>query len=354
MILKNYLIRETLKTFTGILLVLFLFSVGQLFVESLRAISRGVLPPSMLVIELGIRSLGSLKLLIPLSLYLAVLAKLSAMYRNQELVIFHSLGISSKNILKMYTPIILSFFLLLMTISLLILPHLSNISKQLISDASKDVSLLGLKAGVFQSFKGDNKGVIYIQKINSEESRLEGVIIYLDKKDGIEIVSAQYGYQYEDEKNTQRYLSLFNGFIIKLSLIDARSTHIKFERNDIKLPKQKIRSAKVTAQGATTMSLFESEKAVDNAEFHNRLSSAVTIIVLIILAISFSKSSPRDGKYGSLILGLLVYITYLNLLAIAVSLIAQKVVPFWVGTWWVHALYGFYGIRRLNKMDNIN
>ena len=332
-------------------MVLFLFSVGQLFVESLRAISRGVLPPSMLLVELGLRSLASLKLLIPLSLYLAVLSKLSAMYRNQELVVFHSLGVSSRVLLKMYIPIIVPFFILLMLVSLIVLPYVSKVSKQLITEASKDISLLGLKEGVFQDFKGNN-AVIYIQKINHDESRLENIVVYIDIKNGIEVVSAKYGYQSEDKNNGQRYLSLFKGYVNKVSFVNASSSHIKFERNDIKLPRQKIKSPKVTAQGKEVAALLESDSAVDKAEFHNRISSAMAVIVLVILAISFSKSSPREGKYGRLALGLLVYISYLNLLAIAVSLIAQKNLPFWIGTWWVHALFFIYGIRRINKIDN--
>ena len=152
-ILGKYLRKETLKAFAGILLVLFLVAVGQMFAESLRAIARGVLPASMLFVELGLRTFDSLTLLLPLSLYLAVLAKLSQMYRNQELVMYHSVGISSRQMLRMYAPQMLFFSVFLFFISLFVIPLASKTSERLTLAASKDVSLMGLKEGVFKNYQ---------------------------------------------------------------------------------------------------------------------------------------------------------------------------------------------------------
>ncbi|MCF6317744.1 MAG: LPS export ABC transporter permease LptF [Proteobacteria bacterium] len=349
-ILGKYLRRETLKAFAGILMVLFVVAVGQMFVESLRAIARGVLPASMLFVELGLRTFDSLTLLLPLSLYLAVLAKLSQMYRNQEIVMFHSAGVSSRQMLKMYMPHMVFFSLFLLIISVFVIPAASKVSERITLAASKDVSLMGLKEGVFQELSGSNS-VIYVRKINIEQNRLENIFVNVKHKERVDTLTAEYGYQYEDSETGQRYISLFNGFRNEGVPGSKKYQLMKFERNDIKLPRLEGKSVDVDEKGKSITELLNSERLVDKAEFHRRLSTPMSIVVLMLLALSISKTSPRDGKYSSLALGLLIFVAYINLLAISLSLIEQDKVPSWFGTWWVQALFAAYGFWRIHKAD---
>jgi len=349
-ILGKYLRSETLKAFVAILLVLFLVTVGQMFTESLRAIARGVLPASMLFVELGLRTFDSLTLLLPLSLYLAVLAKLSQMYRNQEIVMFHSSGVSTRQMLNMYFPQMLFFSVFLMLISLFAVPAASKISESMTLAASKDISLMGLKEGVFQELSGSNS-VIYIRKINVELNRLENIFVNVKHKDRVDTLTAEFGSQYEDEITGERYISLFNGFRNEGVPGSKKYQLMSFERNDIKLPRLEGKSVDVDEKGKSVDELFKSVSLIDKAEFHRRMSSPISIIVLMLVALSISKTSPRDGKYGSLVLGLLIFVVYINLIAIAVSLISQDKVPPWIGAWWVHIIFIAYGFWRIHKAD---
>lgn len=350
-ILGSYLRRETIKAFIGILLVLFLVSVGVAFAETLRVIARGVLPASMLYIELGLRTIDVLTILLPLSLYLAVLSKLAMMYRNQEMVIFHASGVSSRKLVKMYFPQMVFFFIFLLALALFIVPLASKTSEKIVLAASKDVSLMGFKEGTFQEISGSNS-VIYIRKINVEKNRLENIFMNVKHPDRVDTMTAEYGYQYEDSVTKERYISLFNGFRNEGVPGTKKYQLMRFEKSDIKLPKLKGKSVDVEEGGKTVTELLNSDSLIDKAEIHKRISPAIVIVVLILLAISISKTSPRDGKIINLILGLLIYIVYLNLLTIALSLIAQGKVPVWVGAWWVHLIFLVYGFWRIHKSDN--
>ncbi|MFK8013143.1 MAG: LPS export ABC transporter permease LptF [Marinicellaceae bacterium] len=352
-ILGSYLRKETIKAFVGILLVLFLVSVGVAFAETLRVIARGVLPASMLYIELGLRTIDVLTILLPLSLYLAVLSKLAMLYRNQELIIFHSSGISSKRLMRMYVPHMVFFFIFLLILALFVVPLASRTSEQMVLDASKDVSLMGLKEGVFQELSGSNS-VIYIRKINIEDNRLENIFINVKHEDRVDTLTAEYAYQYEDSITKERYITLFNGFRNEGVPGTKKYQLMRFEKNDIKLPKLKGKSVDVDEDGKTMTELINSDRLVDKAEIHKRISPAIVIVVLILIAVSISKTSPREGKILNLLLGLLIYIAYLNLLTIAISLIAQNKVPVWLGAWWVHLMFISYGLWRIHKADNMS
>lgn len=339
--------------FFAILLVLMVFTIGNSFAGTLRAIARGVLPASMVYVELGLRSIDALTILLPLSLYLAVLFKLAQLYRNQEAIVFHTSGVSSMKMLKMYLPMMFSFFIFLLILSMFVLPVVSRTSEKLTLAASKNISLMGLKEGIFQELSGGNS-VIYVRKLNVEENRLENIFVNVRYEDRIDTLTAEYGYQYEDKKTNERYISLYNGFRNEGVPGSKKYNLMKFDRNDIKLPRLKGKSVDVDEKGKTMFELMQSDRLVDMAEIHQRLSPAFNIVVLVILALSISKTSPRDGKYGSLILGLLIFTAYINLLFIAISMVEQGKIPFWLGAWWVHGIFFSYGLYRIRKSDGAN
>ena len=60
--------------------------------------------------------------------------------------------------------------------------------------------------------------------------------------------------------------------------------------------------------------------------------------ILGILAVPLSRSQPRQGRYGRLAVGLLVFIIYFNLLSAGKAWVEQGAVPAAIGMWWVHAV----------------
>jgi lipopolysaccharide export system permease protein len=167
----------------------------------------------------------------------------------------------------------------------------------------------------------------------------------------VDTLTAEYGYQYEDAVTKERYMTLYNGFRNEGIPGTKKYQLMRFEKNDIKLPRLEGKSVDVDEKGKTWVQLVQSDLMVDKAEMHARLAPAFVVIVLMVIAVGISKSSPRDGKFGSLALGLLIYIAYLNSLSIARSLLEHENIPLWMGLWWVHLLFFLYGIWRINSSD---
>lgn len=60
--------------------------------------------------------------------------------------------------------------------------------------------------------------------------------------------------------------------------------------------------------------------------------------MLAALAVPLSQTSPRQGRYLRLGLGLVIYIVFTNLINVGKSWITTGKVPVEVGLWWVHAI----------------
>ena len=65
----------------------------------------------------------------------------------------------------------------------------------------------------------------------------------------------------------------------------------------------------------------------------------VVIIVLGLLAIPLAHSEPREGRGVRVVLGILVYILYGNLLYLCRSWVTDGSLPAYIGMWWVHLVF---------------
>jgi len=347
-ILASYLRRQTIKTTLVVLMLLFLLMVGTLFTSTLRAIARGVLPPDLLFIELSLRSVDVLSVLIPLSFYLGVLVSLSQLYRNQEAVMMHAIGWSSKDLLRALLPLVWLVFALMMVISLVVAPQAARLSKELTTQANDNISLMGLTEGKFQKFFA-NEGIIFVEKIDVETQRVENIFANIYHPDRIDTITAEYAFQFEE--NEQKYVALFNGYRNEGTPGSNAYQMMKFERNDIKLPDLEGEIADLDEQSKPTLELLQSEDTKERAQLHWRLSPGFSLLSLFLLAVALAKTSHREAKYINLVVGVLGYTFVVNLLTIGHSLLEQGDLPMQLGLWWVYILVAGYAMWRIQKAD---
>ena len=347
-ILASYLRKQTVKTSLVVLLLLFLLMVGTLFTTTLRTIARGVLPPELLFIELSLRSVDVLTILIPLSFYLGVLVSMSQMYRNQEAVMMHAMGWSSKDMMRALLPLMWMVFALMLVVSLVVSPQAARLSKELTTQANDNISLMGLTEGKFQKFFS-NEGVIFVEKIDAEKQRVENVFANIYHPERVDTLTAEYGYQFEE--NGQKYVALFNGYRNEGRPGSNAYRMMQFERNDIMLPDLDQEIAALDEKSKPTIELLRSDVLKEQAQLHWRLSPAFSVLVLFVLAVSLAKTSHREAKFINLVLGIMAYIFMVNLLTIGHSLLEQEKLPIELGLWWVYVIIGGYAVWRIYKLD---
>ena len=87
-----------------------------------------------------------------------------------------------------------------------------------------------------------------------------------------------------------------------------------------------------------TSALIGSEDREDQAELQWRIAAPLTVLLLGLAAVPLSHASPRAGRDGKLVFGILAYLFYSNLLALGQAWVAKGYVASSIGLWWVHAL----------------
>ena len=67
------------------------------------------------------------------------------------------------------------------------------------------------------------------------------------------------------------------------------------------------------------------------------MATPLSALLLALLALSLARSPPRSSRHGGILLALVAYIVYFNLLGLGRAWLADGSIPDWLGLWWVHA-----------------
>ena len=112
---------------------------------------------------------------------------------------------------------------------------------------------------------------------------------------------------------------------------------LRFARNDLRLPDNgNDEPGEAIRRAAPTAELWRSEEPLQRAELHWRLAPPLSALVLALLAVPLSRSNPRQPRYAGLIVAILAYVVYANLLALGRAWLAQEQLAFAAGLWWVY------------------
>jgi lipopolysaccharide export system permease protein len=90
------------------------------------------------------------------------------------------------------------------------------------------------------------------------------------------------------------------------------------------------------------------------AELHWRIGVPLATLILALIAVPLSRSQPRQGRYGRLAIGLLVFFIYFNLLSAGKAWLEQGTVPGSIGLWWVHGLMLLFALMMLGMQNGIH
>ncbi|KAG1660432.1 Lipopolysaccharide export system permease protein LptG [Nymphon striatum] len=144
-------------------------------------------------------------------------------------------------------------------------------------------------------------------------------LLYIDPKSGNRIVKIENGSRYDNNKKTGEF-SVFN-----------------FAEHGIHIPALEINISK-DLETEPTLELLKHQSNESNAEIHWRLALILQAPVMALLAFPLSHTTPRQGRFGKLAFGILLYAVYANLIITGKSMIEDGRIPNWLGLWWTHIL----------------
>lgn len=339
-ILDRYLLRELVLSFLAVGAVLLLISIGETVVAVLNQVTRGKVPADLLFTLIALRSVDGLNVLLPLAVFLGVLLAYGRLYRDSEMAVLSASGLDVRGLLRPLAMLAVPLMLVLALVSLWLAPSAVRLSQRIVAEANRSLLIAGLEAGRFVSLPGQ-EGVIYVGEMSSDGTKFARMFVESEKlaADGtsqMNVITSARGELFRDTGG-DRFLGLEDGFRVEGQPGQDDFRLLRFARNDLRLPDNDSgESSDAIKRAAPTGELLRSDEALQRAELHWRLAPPLSALVLALLALPLSRSSPRQPRYASLIVAILAYIVYANFLALGRSWLAQDKLAFGLGLWWVY------------------
>lgn len=363
LILLRYFLREVLASAGAVTLVLLLVLLSNRFAKYLNRAATGDLDTATIFMLIFYRIPDFLELILPLGLFIALLLVYGRMYLDNEMRVLFAAGLSRFQLLLLtYVPVVV-IALTVATMSHVVSPAALTKVDALLEAQGNRSELDAIKQGRFQPFK-NHQGVIYAETITEPtindravESSLDMQNVYVFQQQTVEVDGKPYVNEVimvakaGKDKMTEdgHYLVLEEGYRIR-DLGYEKS----LERTDFAVygqrigTRDKMESYNLKIDAMSSADLARSEDPGHQATWQWRLSLPVMVLVVSLIAISFGKADPRQGRYFKLFPAVLVYLLYLVLLNVARDRIGSgEWDPYW-SMWAIHASFLSVGLLVFN------
>lgn len=335
MIVERYLIRETALTFVGVSVLLLLMFLSGTFIRILADAAEGDYPIAIVLSLFGLKAVGNIVFILPLAFFLAILLAFGRLYRDSEMIAMNACGVGPQRVLRAVAALSVILAVFLGFLALWFAPWSEEKSQQLLDEAGSSTEIEGIVAGRFNQ-TGVNDQLFYVEAVDREHKRLRNVFVHGREDGKLVILSAGSAYQEVDKSTGDRFLVLLNGHAYHGTPGAADFKVVEFEKHGVRLRERETVPSERPRHAVSSIRLLASGDPSDLAELHWRLAVPVSTVLLALLAVPLSKASPRQGRYGKLFAGIMIYIVYNNLLTMGRAWLGKGEIPAFLGLWWVH------------------
>lgn len=335
-IFQQSLTREFTSVGMAVVSVLVAIIVTEQMVVFLGRAASGSIEPEAVTVLLGFALLGYLPVVLALSLFISILMTMSRSYRDSEMAVWFASGLPITAwiapVLRFAVPIALVTALL----SLFLTPWAfsQQAEYQRILRSKDDVSRLS--PGSFIESRGANQ-VFFIDNTSNATDVVNNVFVQDNRNGRFRVIVAETGYQQIDA-NGDKFMVLQNGreYEGTPGAVDFRV--VDFERQKIRIDAKEAAADAPDRRQLSTWALLTDLNDERWAELHWRVALPVAALVLALIAIPLSFVNPRSGSAWNLILAVLVFAFYYNMLTVVEHLTKDGRVPGWLGLTPVHLI----------------
>ena len=338
---ERAVIRECTGTAGATFIALFAILLTTQLIRLLSQAAGGKLVSEAVVALLGFGALTHLPILFSLTLFIAVLLTLSRSYRDSEMSVWFTSGLPLtawvKPVLKFSAPLVAAIAVL----SLLLSPWAQSKSTEYRQRMDTRDDVARVSPGVFKE-SASGGCVFFVEAASSasdsgEEGAVRNIFISSVQHGRLGIMMSSHGYT-ESMPNGDRFVVLVNGRRYEGTPGSPEYRVMEFERYAVRIETKEARGIEQTTKSLPTWALLKGGSNAGKGEVLWRVGLPLAAFNLALLAIPLSFVNPRAGRTNNLVLALLTYMFYSNLISVCQAWVAQGRLRFETGWWLVHAV----------------
>lgn len=285
---------------------------------------------------LGFSAMNYLPVLLSISLFISILLTLSRCYRDSEMVVWQCSGVGLtrwiRPVLWYAVPVVAVIALL----SLLLSPWALKKADEFKSKLESRDDVAAATPGTFRESKQADR-VYFIENVSVGTNRVGNIFVQTEQNGKQGTMVARQGLQ-ETLPNGDRFLVLLNG--TRYEGVPGRRDYniVEFERYAIRIDSVPAKQAQPWARTMSTPELWRNRTLWNIAELEWRLGLPISAAILALLAIPLSYVNPRAGRSLNLILAIVLYMLYSNLIGVTNAWVGQGRLSPGIGLLGIHAV----------------
>ena len=335
MILQRYLLREILQATAAVLAVLLLIYLSNRFASILAEAAAGQIAADLLFQLLVVKLIQNLEVLIPVALFFGILIGLGRLHNDSEIVAMLANGVGIRRIV--YGVLWVSAVVAVVTFGLSVYaaPELASAHARLLARARGEAEISGILPGRFRELSGGER-ILYVEALSPDGRTMRNVFVQVRDRDTQNIAVAERAYLSLSEGGADRYIVLEDGYRYTGEPGTADYVITRFEKHAVRIDEVGGEPAHLKLSSLSSFELLSAGGAVNLAELQWRLSLPLSVMVLGMLAVPLSRTSPRQGRYAKLFTAVVVFFIYNNAMGVAQILIERGELSPYIGIWPVH------------------
>lgn len=339
MIVFRYIFKETLKTQVSILLILLLIFTSQQFIRILAKAADGSIPTSLIgqMMLLNIPYMGLL--LLPASLFIAILFAHGRLYADSEMTVLRAIGVGPSYVMQVSIVLAIATTLVAGFNTLYLAPVAREMQSQLLDEAKANPLSIPLESGKFLSLDG-GKLVAYVETIHQDGHDFSHIFVLQKDPDPAQsaIIVASEGHITVNPDGTQ-WVTLADGRRYAGTPPTTEFSISDFSQYQAQIQRKSIEPSNRKTGALSSNELFSSQDRKDIAEWQWRIALPLSIPLLTFIAVPMATVNPRQGRYAKIFPAILLYFSYYLLLSACRSAIERGQLPPFPGLYLVPIVF---------------
>ncbi len=331
-------------------MVLVTLVLTNLMIRVLGNAASGTANPKDALVLIGLGMINYLPILLTASLFVSILMVLTRWYKDSEMVIWQSAGISLFRILRPILNFTIPLAVAIAALSIFVSPWASEQSATIKQRFQQRDDISMLAPGQFRESSGNNR-VFFIESMNSETNVIKNIFVTDFGKDRQLVAVAKEGFiQNKPDGEKQLILETGRRYEGTPGNTDFRIT--EFEKYTVKLEDKVVDPIINGPRTLPIWILLQDLNLAHLGEILWRVGLPLMAFVFAIIAIPLSYMDPRRGRYTALIMAVLIYFTYSNLLKLMQAWVSTGKISFSIAWWLLHVLAALIGIALIFYRQN--
>jgi lipopolysaccharide export system permease protein len=337
MIFQRALRRELVSTAGAVFTTLFTITITVMLIKILGQAAGGKVASQDVVALIGFAALNYLPVILILTGFISVLVVVTRSYQDSEMVVWFASGLSLSRWIAPVLTFGLPIVVLTAVLSLVVTPWANRQSAEFRERFEKRQDIAKVSPGKFQESAAADR-IFFVEGVTGDSSKVKNVFVNTVKNGRISVVVAKEGETVTNSRG-DKFLVMSKGRRYDGVSAKSETRIMEFEHYGALISTQSdALLGDKSARSLPTSALLADFNNFNRGELLWRIALPLMSLLLMLLAIPLSFVNPRGGRSANLLIALLLFVVYSNMVSVLQAGVVQQRLPLAMAWWPIHLL----------------